>query len=75
MSFHFRCLRKYEGHRGAVWACSLNQEEGYLLTCGADNYVMMWQAAGARNSWQACFSRERDGSSVEIQWKFNVFIA
>ncbi|CAK9094101.1 unnamed protein product [Durusdinium trenchii] len=41
------CLRKYEGHRGAVWACSLN-DEGLLLTCGADNYVLLWQAESAQ---------------------------
>ncbi|CAE7039156.1 sum1 [Symbiodinium natans] len=38
------CLRKYEGHRGAVWACSLNNDEGLLLTCGADNFVLLWEA-------------------------------
>mmetsp|Transcript_51561 Transcript_51561/g.112311 ORF Transcript_51561/g.112311 Transcript_51561/m.112311 type:complete len:695 (+) Transcript_51561:35-2119(+) len=43
------CLRKYEGHRGAVWACSvLNNDDGsLLLTCGADNYVLLWQAESA----------------------------
>ncbi|CAE7206088.1 TIF34 [Symbiodinium sp. CCMP2592] len=41
------CLRKYEGHRGAVWACSLNNDEGLLLTCGADNFVLLWEAASA----------------------------
>eukprot|EP00434_Breviolum_minutum_P022635 symbB.v1.2.019974.t1/scaffold1632.1/size108648/14 len=43
------CLRKYEGHRGAVWACSYlnNNDESLLLTCGADNYVLLWQAESA----------------------------
>ncbi len=35
--------------RGAVWACSYlnNNDESLLLTCGADNYVLLWQVAAS----------------------------
>ncbi|CAJ1384167.1 unnamed protein product [Effrenium voratum] len=62
------CLRKYEGHRGAVWACSLNYDEGLLLTCGADNFVLLWQAETA----QLMFEVELPGVVRCVEWSLGL---
>lgn len=36
-------VRQYEGHRGAVWACSVSGDGTFLLTCGADSMVLLWE--------------------------------
>lgn len=41
-------IRQYDGHRGAVWACSVTSDGLLLLTCGADNMVLLWEAATAQ---------------------------
>lgn len=41
-------IRQYEGHRGAVWCCSVTHDGVLLLTCGADNMVLLWEVATAR---------------------------
>lgn len=41
-------IRQYEGHRGAVWACSVTIDGVLLLTCGADALVLLWDVASAR---------------------------
>lgn len=45
------CIRRYEGHRGAVWSCSLSSD-GWLLSCGADGLVILWQAATSQQLHQ-----------------------
>lgn len=41
-------IRQYEGHRGAVWACSVSHDGAFLLSCGADSVVMLWEVASAQ---------------------------
>jgi len=37
-------LGSYEGHSGAVWACSATSDTRWLVTCGADQHVIVWEA-------------------------------
>mmetsp|Transcript_61500 Transcript_61500/g.146696 ORF Transcript_61500/g.146696 Transcript_61500/m.146696 type:complete len:630 (-) Transcript_61500:161-2050(-) len=39
--------RQYEGHEGAVWACSVSGDSRLLLSCGADALVILWEVATA----------------------------
>lgn len=41
-------LKWYEGHRGAVWACSVSPDGAYLLSCGADNLILLWDTVTAQ---------------------------
>lgn len=38
------CLGKFEGHGGAVWSCDVTKESSYLVTCGADQKAIVWDA-------------------------------
>eukprot|EP00930_Biecheleria_cincta_P074093 TRINITY_DN61319_c0_g1_i1.p1 TRINITY_DN61319_c0_g1~~TRINITY_DN61319_c0_g1_i1.p1 ORF type:complete len:700 (-),score=105.42 TRINITY_DN61319_c0_g1_i1:65-2137(-) len=62
------CLRKFEGHRGAVWSCSLNHDEDLLLTCGADNFIMLWKASTA----EKMFEMELPGVARCVEWSFGL---
>lgn len=62
------CLRKFEGHRGAVWSCSLNHDEDLLLTCGADNFIMLWKASTA----EKLFEMELPGVARCVEWSFGL---
>mmetsp|Transcript_66687 Transcript_66687/g.175514 ORF Transcript_66687/g.175514 Transcript_66687/m.175514 type:complete len:641 (+) Transcript_66687:1-1923(+) len=42
------CLGTYEGHSGAVWACSVTSDSRWLVTCGADRLVIVWEARESR---------------------------
>lgn len=42
------CLGSYEGHSGAVWACSVTADSSWLVTSGADSKVLVWEARSAR---------------------------
>jgi len=42
------CLGSYEGHSGAVWACSITADSSYLVTSGADRLVIVWEAKTSR---------------------------
>ncbi|CAE8613226.1 unnamed protein product, partial [Polarella glacialis] len=62
------CLRTFEGHRGAVWACSINNDEGLLLSCGADGLVLLWEASSARQLAQV----ELPGVVRCVEWSFGL---
>mmetsp|Transcript_37504 Transcript_37504/g.86528 ORF Transcript_37504/g.86528 Transcript_37504/m.86528 type:complete len:533 (-) Transcript_37504:111-1709(-) len=42
------CLGKYTGHSGAVWSCSITSDSRWLLSGGADNQVIVWEARTSR---------------------------
>mmetsp|Transcript_51410 Transcript_51410/g.95078 ORF Transcript_51410/g.95078 Transcript_51410/m.95078 type:complete len:533 (-) Transcript_51410:56-1654(-) len=42
------CLGKYTGHSGAVWSCSITADSRWLLSGGADNQVIVWEARTSR---------------------------
>lgn len=42
------CLGSYEGHSGAVWACSVTADSSWLVTGGADQNVIVWEARASR---------------------------
>lgn len=42
------CLGNYVGHQGAVWACSVTADSGWLVTSGADRLVIVWEARASR---------------------------
>jgi len=42
------CLGSYEGHSGAVWACSVTADSSWLVTGGADQNVIVWEARTSR---------------------------
>lgn len=42
------CLGSYEGHSGAVWACSVTEDSRWLVTGGADQNVIVWEAGQSR---------------------------
>lgn len=42
------CLGTYEGHSGAVWACSVTADSSWLVTGGADQCVIVWEARASR---------------------------
>mmetsp|Transcript_63861 Transcript_63861/g.113595 ORF Transcript_63861/g.113595 Transcript_63861/m.113595 type:complete len:499 (-) Transcript_63861:238-1734(-) len=41
-------LGSYKGHNGAVWACSPTFDSRWLVTCGADRLVIVWEARTSR---------------------------
>lgn len=42
------CLGNYEGHGGAVWACSVTADSRWLVSGGADQNVIVWEAGDSR---------------------------
>eukprot|EP00931_Biecheleriopsis_adriatica_P057315 TRINITY_DN33992_c0_g1_i1.p1 TRINITY_DN33992_c0_g1~~TRINITY_DN33992_c0_g1_i1.p1 ORF type:complete len:703 (-),score=137.07 TRINITY_DN33992_c0_g1_i1:32-2107(-) len=62
------CLRRYEGHRGAVWACSLNNDEGLLLTCGADGFIILYEAETGMQLLEV----ELSGVVRCVEWSFGL---
>jgi len=42
------CLGTYEGHQGAVWACSVTADSSWLVSGGADQNVIVWEASSSR---------------------------
>mmetsp|Transcript_10535 Transcript_10535/g.23940 ORF Transcript_10535/g.23940 Transcript_10535/m.23940 type:complete len:556 (-) Transcript_10535:94-1761(-) len=42
------CLGKYTGHSGAVWSCSITADSRWLVSGGADNQVIVWEARMSR---------------------------
>jgi translation initiation factor 3 subunit I len=74
-------IRSYEGHRGAVWSCSVSPDGLLLLSSGADNMVILWQVATATQlaevqmpgvarcvEWQP----EPPSSTSFLRWRFTV---
>lgn len=57
-------LGSYDGHNGAVWACSVNSDSSWLVTGGADQNVIVWEAKESRELART----ELPGSCRFVEW-------
>jgi len=57
-------LGQFNGHRGAVWACSVTKHANWLVSCGADRLVIMWDVRSTKKLTEV----ELAGVAKCVEW-------
>jgi len=69
------CLGEYEGHAGAVWSCSVTTDSSWLVSGGADQNVIVWEARASRELARVelpgvCRFVEWASAGSSTEWRF-----